>query len=68
MPVAFENPMSSLMWQEPLLSHLLTLPTCNTTVFDFCAHGTRWRKSTRLASWRCCAAPEALARRCHSVG
>lgn len=60
-----ENPQSSLMWREPVMAQLVSLSRARLAVTDFCQHGTRWRKSTRFASWNCQLPPSPMCHRCH---
>ena len=63
-PVLMENPLTSLMWKEPVQEHLKSLPSCVEACTDYCQHGTRWRKSTRFCGWNCGRVPSVLEKRC----
>ena len=47
-PVIVENPASSHLWRQPLVLKVRDLPGVSEVVFNMCAFGTPWRKSTRL--------------------
>ena len=50
-PVAVENPTTSLLWQVPALLRLSRHHSCHRHVSDFCQYGTPWRKRTTVLSW-----------------
>eukprot|EP00959_Pyramimonas_sp_CCMP1952_P099152 2073001-Pyramimonas_sp.AAC.1 len=47
-PVAFESPSTSWMWQVPQLARLCKRQDSRACVVDHCAFGCRWRKRTRI--------------------
>ena len=64
-PVAVENPTTSLLWQVPALLRLSRHHSCHRHVSDFCQYGTAWRKRTTVLSWY--TDGEGLQRRCRST-
>ena len=62
-PVMLENPVTSLMWSAPPVCALLRLKCCQSTTFDMCGFGTRWKKGTRIAAWNCVSL-DSLSRKC----
>ena len=52
-PVFLENPGASIVWLMPRLRRLASLCCSRVFVTDFCQHGARWRKRTRIQGWHC---------------
>ena len=50
-PVFLENPATSMLWKVPKIERLCALTCCRFFLTDFCQHGARWRKRTRVAAW-----------------
>ena len=50
-PCFLENPHSSLMWLVPRLVRVCGFDCSTKFVTDFCQHGARWRKRTRIQAW-----------------
>lgn len=50
-PCFLENPHSSMMWLVPRLSRFSNFQCSSRFVTDFCQHGARWRKRTRVQAW-----------------
>ena len=50
-PVAVENPLTSLAWNAPLMSDLCQLPSCQVATLHQCQYGAPWKKPTRLCCW-----------------
>ena len=48
-PVALENPGSSLLWHHPTFRQLLGHASVHD--FDYCQYGKPWRKRTKVVSW-----------------
>ena len=67
-PIGLENPRWSMMWDEPVLSHLLQHPRCRNACTYFCQHGARWKKPTRVAMWNSRPPVSQLTRTCAARG
>ena len=50
-PCFLENPAGSMMWLTPRLQNLCQHHSSRRFVTDFCQHGARWRKRTRVQGW-----------------
>ena len=50
-PCFLENPSSSMLWKLPKLVRLGGLSCSQKFITDFCQHGARWRKRTRIQAW-----------------
>jgi hypothetical protein len=57
-PCFFENPAGSMMWLAPKIAILCGDPCHNLSITDFCQHGARWRKRTRVSSWHAIDCPK----------
>lgn len=52
-PVALENPQTSLLWSYPPIARLMLHACASVIDADMCAFGARWRKATKVATWHC---------------
>ncbi len=50
-PVFLENPNNSMIWQAPPIKRLIHLRSSKCYITDFCQHGARWRKRTKVFGW-----------------
>ena len=50
-PCFIENPARSMIWQVPTLKSLCAMGCSRSFITDFCQHGARWRKRTRVQGW-----------------
>ena len=53
-PAFLENPAGSMLWLAPPIASVCVADakcTHRNSITDFCQHGARWRKRTRIASW-----------------
>ena len=47
-PCCFENPACSMIWDIPPIRRVCGFDSSRSFVTDFCQHGSRWRKRTRV--------------------
>ena len=66
-PVAMENPQSSLLWQCPAVRVLTSLDSCKEFVTHMCQHGLAWKKPTKVVGWNVGVPPQALCKKCSGV-
>ena len=52
-PCCFENPAGSMIWKVAPIARLCRGAFCKCNVTDFCQHGAKWRKRTRIQTWFC---------------
>jgi hypothetical protein len=57
-PCFFENPSSSMIWLAGPIKYLCSRPSHILNLTDFCQHGARWRKRTRISAWNTSPAPK----------
>jgi hypothetical protein len=57
-PVMLENPATSMLWLAPRLQKLCTLDSHVSFITDFCQHGAKWRKRTRISCWHTPSCPQ----------
>jgi hypothetical protein len=50
-PVFLENPAHSMIWMAPEIKKCCTHMSHRSFITDFCQHGARWRKRTRISAW-----------------
>jgi hypothetical protein len=50
-PCFLENPAHSMMWLAPQMQRVTRHPSHTSNITDFCQHGARWRKRTRVSAW-----------------
>lgn len=50
-PCFLENPVGSMMRWVPQLNNLCRHDSSSLFIADFCQHGARWRKRTRIQGW-----------------
>ena len=67
-PVFLENPVSSMLWNSPPINRLSKLRSCRCFVTDFCQHGARWRKRTKVLSWHSQPSPQLEVKCCGRNG
>lgn len=50
-PCFLENPVGSMIWLTPQLTRVCAHHSSRQFITDFCQHGARWRKRTRIQGW-----------------
>ena len=50
-PCFLENPAGSMLWLAPPILKVCQHAAHVTHITDFCQHGARWRKRTRISTW-----------------
>ena len=63
-PCVLENPGGSRLFRAPPIRRCMRSSSCVVCVTDYCQHGTRWRKRTKLVAWNCATPPAALSEKC----
>lgn len=56
-PCCLENPAGSMMWLAPPIDRCCGFGSSRGFITDFCQHGAKWRKRTRIQTWHCQPAP-----------
>ena len=52
-PCCFENPAGSMIWKVDPIARLCKGGFSRSNTTDFCQHGAKWRKRTRVQTWFC---------------
>ena len=63
-PCCLENPAGSMIWLAPPINRCCGLGSSRSLITDFCQHGAKWRKRTRIQTWHCQPSHE-LSQCCH---